>query len=166
MQFEVRVATLSDAAGVGDLLQASYPQLLPTAYDEQALAPVLSLVTRANPTLLACGTFYVAEHSSGLVVGCGGWTRERPGTSLVEPELGHIRHFSTHPGWIRRGVARAVFDRCESTARAAGIKAFEAYSTLYGESFYRAMGFERIREMEMEFKPQVSLRGVLMRRVI
>jgi N-acetylglutamate synthase-like GNAT family acetyltransferase len=157
------MATPEDAEGVGKLLQASYPELMAAAYDRQSLAPVLELVTRANPALLSCGTYYVAE-SAGLLVGCGGWTPERPGTKLVEPGLGHLRHFGTHPGWIRRGVGRAIYDECERTACAAGIQSFEAYSTLNGESFYRAMGFERVQEFDMEFTPQVSLRGVLMRR--
>ena len=165
MEFAVRVARPEDAEGVSRLLQASYPELMAAAYDAQSLAPVLGLMTRANPALLSCGTYYVAE-SAGVVVGCGGWTRERPGTATVEAGLGHVRHFGTHPGWIRRGVGRAIYARCESDARAAGVEAFEAMSTLNGESFYRALGFERIREIDVEFKPQVCLRGVVMRRVL
>ena len=166
MDFSVRVARPEDLRAVDELLKASYPALMASAYDPEALAPALKLMTRANPELLASGTYYVAETAAGLIVGCGGWTRERPGTTITEPALGHIRHFGTHPDWARRGVGRAIYRLCESAARAAGMKSFEAYSSLNGESFYRALGFERVREMDMEMSPQVVLRAVLMRRDI
>ena len=50
-------------------------------------------MTRANPGLLASGTYYVAESRDSLIVGCGGWTRESPVDGGIEPGLGHIRHF-------------------------------------------------------------------------
>ena len=165
MHFEVRVARPEDAEGVDRLLQASYPELMASAYDAQSLAPALKLMTRANPKLLGSGTYYVAE-DSGLVVGCGGWTRERPGKGTVEPHLGHIRHFGTHPDWVRRGVGKTIYRRCEATARAAGVSTFECYSSLNAENFYRALGFNRIREIEIELNPQVVLRAVLMHREI
>jgi N-acetylglutamate synthase-like GNAT family acetyltransferase len=166
MDFSVRVARPDDLKPVDELLKASYPALMASAYDPGLLAPALKLMTRANPTLLISGTYYVAESASGLIVGCGGWTRERPGTTTVESSLGHIRHFGTHPDWARRGVGRAIYQLSENAARAAGVKTFEAYSSLNGESFYRALGFDRVREMDMELNPQVSLRAVLMRRDI
>jgi N-acetylglutamate synthase-like GNAT family acetyltransferase len=166
MHFEVRVARPEDAEGVGKLLQASYPELMASAYEAQSLALALTFMIRANPSLLGSGTYYVAEDAAGLVVGCGGWTRERPGTKTVEPRLGHLRHFGTHPAWVRRGVGKAIYGACEAAARAAGVSTFEAYSSLNAEKFYRALGFERIREMDIEFDPQVVLRAVLMRREI
>jgi N-acetylglutamate synthase-like GNAT family acetyltransferase len=135
-----------------------------SAYDDDVLAPALELMTKANPSLLASGTYYVAELATGSLVGCGGWTPERPGTKSVEPGLGHIRHFAVHPDWTRRGVGRAILAFCDRAARAAGIRTFECYSSLNAETFYRALGFVRIREMDLELKPPVVLRGVLMRR--
>lgn len=135
-----------------------------SAYDEEVLAPALELMTQANPSLLSSGTYYVAELTSGLLVGCGGWTPERPGTKSVEPGLGHLRHFAVHPDWTRRGIGRALIEACDRSARAAGVMTFECYSSLNAERFYRALGFVRIREMNMELKPPVVLPGVLMRR--
>jgi N-acetylglutamate synthase-like GNAT family acetyltransferase len=166
MDILIRVARPADVRPIDELLKVSYPALMASAYDPEVLAPALKLMTRANPTLLASGTYYVAEDPAGLVVGCGGWTRERPGTGTIEGGLGHIRHFGTHPDWARRGVGRAIYQHCEKLARAAGVKHFEAYSSLNGESFYRALGFERVREMDIELNPRVSLRAVLMRRDI
>ena len=53
-------------------------------------------MTQANATLISARTYYLAVSDNGLVVGCGGWTRERPGSGEVEPALAHIRHFATH----------------------------------------------------------------------
>ncbi len=159
----MRVATLNDVAGVGALLQASYPKLMESAYDEVLLSPALKLMTRANPALLASGTFYVAEARDGLVVGCGGWTLERPGGGAVEAGLGHIRHFGAHPDWTNRGIGRAIYRLCEADARSAGITSFECNATLNAEGFYSALGFESIRRMDCALSSSVALPGVLMR---
>jgi N-acetylglutamate synthase-like GNAT family acetyltransferase len=163
-RYVLRVATPRDAEAVSELLRASYPRLMRSAYDEEVLAPALEVMTQANPSLLRSGTYYVAELTNGFLVGCGGWTPERPGTKSVEPGLGHVRHFAVHPDWTRRGIGRALLEACGRTARAAGVRAFECYSSLNAEKFYRALGFVRIREMDMELKPPVVLPGVLMRR--
>lgn len=160
----MRVARLEDAAAVDRLLQVSYPKLMASSYDKELLAPALKLMTKANASLLGSGTYYVAELPTGLVVGCGGWTLERPGTGSVEPHVGHVRHFATHPGWTRRGVGRAIYHLCESAARSAGVIAFECYSSLNAEKFYSALGFENIREIAIELQPSVVLRAMLMRR--
>ena len=161
--FAARVATLSDAAGVNALLQASYPILMESAYDDVLLAPALKLMTRANPALLTSGTFYIAESRDGLVVGCGGWTLERPGSDSVEAMLGHIRHFGTHPDWTNRGIGRAIYRLCEADARSAGITSFECDASLNAEKFYSALGFESIRRRDVELSAGVVLPGVLMR---
>lgn len=163
-RYDVRVATPLDAAAVSALLRVSYPTLMRSAYAEEALAPALELMTDANPSLLRSGTYYVAEVATGSLVGCGGWTPERPGTKSVEPGLGHVRHFAVHPDWTRRGIGRAIQTSCDRSARAAGMTAFECCSSLNAEPFYRVLGFVRIREMDMELAPSVVLRGVLMRR--
>jgi predicted N-acetyltransferase YhbS len=164
--YEIRVARPEDAPAVDRLLQASYPELMASSYSPESLAPALKVMARANPSLLASGTYYVAEASTGHVVGCGGWTLARPGTGTVEPQLGHIRHFATHPSWTRRGVGRAIYRRCESTARSAGVTAFECYASLNAEKFYSALGFENIRAIDLELQPNVPLRAVLMRRAL
>jgi len=164
--YEIRVAGPEHAVAVERLLQESYPTLMESSYDEESLAPALGLMTRANPSLLRSGTYYVAELSTGILVGCGGWTLERPGAGKVDAHVGHIRHFAVHPGWTRRGIGRAIYDLCERAARAAGVIAFECYSSLNAEEFYRALDFKRIREIDIELQPRVTLRAVLMRRDI
>ena len=164
LNYEVKVATEEDAEAVGALLRASYPTLMAPSYDDTVLAPALELMTKANQSLLGSGTYYVAALSTGRLVGCGGWTLERPGAGTVEPGVGHVRHFAVHPHWARRGIGRAIFSSCERSALAAGVRSFECYSSLNAEQFYGALAFKRIREMDIRLSPHVALRAVLMRR--
>lgn len=164
MRFAIRVTTPADAAAVETVLTASYPVLLAPAYDADLLARALPLMTRANPALLAAGSYYLAEAADGTPVGCGGWTVARPGApdDPIVPDLAHIRHFATDPAWTGRGVGRALFDRCRADAEAAGARRFEAYSTLVAEAFYRRMGFETVERVEVAMAPEVRFPSVRM----
>jgi|SRR5690554_775043 len=143
--FSLRPAQLEDRVGVDTLLACSYPPLLAASYDPELLAAALPAMIRASPTLLECETWFVALSERGEIVGCGGWTRARPGTGEREPGLGHVRHFGTHVDHVRRGIARAIAMKMLTTARAAGVTHLECYSTLAAERFYASLGF-RARE--------------------
>jgi GNAT superfamily N-acetyltransferase len=161
---EIRVSQPADAGAVSALLEASYPSLLAKVYDKDLLGIALPLMTKANPKLLASGTFYIAELSDGQLAGCGGWTMERPGDEMVEDGEAHIRHFATHPGWTRKGIGAALLSRCIEEARARGVKTLSCYSTLAAENFYRASGFETIKPFRITLRPGVEFPSLLMRR--
>lgn len=163
--FVTRVATSEDKAAVEEVLAASYPTLMASAYNQDILAPTLVLITKASPSLLGSGTYYVVETRDGVAIGCGGWTRETPpGSDEVTTGIGHLRHFGTHPKWICCGVGRAIYERCAAAASAEGIGAFEVLSSLNGEGFYSALGFERVRQALVAIGPDISFPSVLMRR--
>src|SRR5262245_27357402 len=113
----IRVARPADSDAVSALLVASYSILLAARYDSNTLGRALPIMTKANPTLLASGTYYVAEGEPGNLVGCGGWTTARPGSGEVIEGEAHIRHFATHPERTRRGVGTSLLTRCFSDAR-------------------------------------------------
>ena len=161
--FTVRVATLADEAPISDVLEQAYSELMREAYAPSVLVCALPAITVADRGLLVSGTYYVAQAEDDLVVGCGGWTHERPGKGNVEPGLAHIRHFATHPAWTRAGIGRRIFDRCEREAREAGVRRFECYSSLNAEDFYVSLGFKRAEIIDVCFGPGASLPGVLMR---
>lgn len=164
-EISIRVARPGDAAAVEKVLLASYPALMAGAYDAVVLARALPGMTRANPGLLASGTYYLAE-AAGEAVGCGGWTLERPGTVEVEPGLAHIRHFGVDPGWTGRGVGRALYERCQAQARAAGARRFECYASLNGEAFYAAMGFTSAGPIDVPMGPNLTFPSIRMFRPI
>lgn len=183
--YTIRIATAGDAIPIGRLLSVSYSTLMKPAYEAATLNAALRRMTVANPQLLASGTYYVAETPHGQLVGCGGWTREQPGTRVRvadrpsaassiesghpaadEGSRAHIRHFATHPDWTGRGIGRALYERCEAEAGAAGATGFDCYASLNAEGFYAALGFRRIVELVIPMGEGVNLPCILMRRSI
>jgi GNAT superfamily N-acetyltransferase len=156
----VRPARPSDRDGVDALLSRSYPPLLAPGYEADLLAAALPAMTRAQPALLACPTWFVAVGDSGELVGCGGWTRERPGTGEIEPRVGHVRHFGTHVDHLRQGVARVIGAQMIATAEAAGLERLDCYSTLVAERFYASLGFRTIEAITVAM-PRLDRPGEL-----
>jgi GNAT superfamily N-acetyltransferase len=134
-------------------------------YEPALLAALLPLITVANPRLLASGRHYVAVTGTGEIAGCGGWSHERPGTEEIEPGLGHIRHFGTHPGWTGRGIGRALLERCLHDSEREGVTCLECYANLNAEGFYRALGFAPVQPVRVSITPQLAMPALLMRRV-
>jgi GNAT superfamily N-acetyltransferase len=143
-------------------------------YPPDILATALPLICTANPALLTCGTYFVAEDAQHRIIGCGGWTPERPGArpgkppgiSLgqgdVQQHIGHIRHFATHPDWIRQGVGRALITRSKDTARQHAITRLECYSSLSAQDFYAASGFQALRRMDIPLSETCLFPSILM----
>jgi N-acetylglutamate synthase-like GNAT family acetyltransferase len=159
-EITIRAATLGDEAMLSDLLAASYAQL--TGYDPHGLANAMPLMRHANPKLLASGTYYIAE-IGGVAAGCGGWSVEKPGSGDIIEGIGHIRHFGTHPAFLRRGVARRLLAHCIDEARRLGMRTLMSQSTLPAEAFYAAAGFQRLGVIDVEMAPGVVLPAVEMR---
>lgn len=165
-EFVVRTAEPNDAVLIGNLLEQSYPALMRPNYDEDVLRAALPLMTVATTALLSSGTYYLVKDANEGAIGCGGWTRERPGGGKIDLELAHIRHFCTHPDWLRRGIGRAIYARCESEARSRAVRRFECYASLNSEQFYKALGFESVKEIEVPLAQATSFPAILMERLI
>ena len=157
----IRAATPEDESLLSDLLESAYGELANGQYDSVALAAVLPLMSRANPKLLASGTYYIA-YAGDQAAGCGGWTREKPGSGEIVEGVAHIRHFATHPAHLRKGVARLLLEHCLAEARSAGIQVMMSQSTLPAEQFYAAAGFRRIGAITVEMGPGAVLPAVEM----
>jgi GNAT superfamily N-acetyltransferase len=159
----IRTATPGDAAAAERVYRHSFPVLMAGAYEGEILARVLPLFTRANPVLLASGTYYLGELGAE-VVGCGGWSMEDPATRSIMPGIAHIRHFATAAEWTGKGVGRALYRQCERDARARGVRAFECYASRNGEPFYATLGFERVSEIGLKLAPDLEIACIRMRR--
>lgn len=161
----IRVATPADMDAVSAMMAGSYALLADGSYDPVTLAAALPKMSRANPELLASGTYYVAE-IDGRPAGCGGWTREGPGTGHIDEGVAHIRHFATHPAHLRKGIARGLLDRCLSEASAAGMRVIKSRSTLPARDFYAAAGFEALGPIEVELSPGITLPAIDMQKTL
>ena len=162
----LRVAAPEDASSVAAVLGPSYIELMAGAYSADLLARALPVITRANPQLLTSGRYYLVEAESGEPAGCGGWSAHPPGAAEPDPERAHIRHFATHPAWLRRGVGRMLYERCEGEARAAGFTRFECWASLNGEAFYASLGFRRLGLIETRLSRGLMFPAIRMEREI
>jgi N-acetylglutamate synthase-like GNAT family acetyltransferase len=163
-QSHIRVARVADLDTVGVLLAASYSSLLAPRYDHDMLLRALPHMTRANPILLASGTYYVAEVESDKLIGCGGWTIANPASGEIIDGEAHVRHFATHPDWVRQGVGTSLLSRCFRDAKSLAVRKLHCFSTLNAEHFYRASGFDRVREIDVPMGPDLIFPGILMGR--
>jgi len=89
--FTLRTAAKQDIAAVDALLARSYPRLLKEDYAPSTLVMCLPLISRAQPKLVTCGTYYLVE-DEGALLGAGGWTVTAPGSDKITRGVGHIRH--------------------------------------------------------------------------
>lgn len=160
----LRLAAPADANAITALLEASYTTLFAADYATDLLGRALPLMTRANATLLATGAFYVVEGPGGLLVGCGGWSKELPGTGAVSPGLAHIRHFATHPDWLRKGIASRILERCLADAKLQGTERFLCFSSLSAAEFYRSKGFQTLQRLDLRLTADVAFPAVIMER--
>ena len=154
----IRPSTRADLAAVDAVLARTYPKLLKADYPPSVLVTALPVMSRAQPDLLVCGTYYVALED-GVILGAGGWTPDRK-TS----DLGHIRHVVTDDRALRRGVARALLTRCFDDARAAGILRLECWATRTAEAFYQALGFVTLGPMDVPLGPGILFPSIRMQR--
>lgn len=160
----IRAARRADVPGVDALLARSYPRLLKADYPPSVLVTAVPLISRAQPGLVASGTYYVAETDAGQIVGAGGWTRRDPATARTVAGQGNIRHFATDPAFTRKGIGGALLERCLRDAQDSGLVAMTCYSTRTAVPFYAAHGFEAEAEVEIELRPGVLFPAIRMQR--
>src|SRR4051812_10816243 len=111
-------------------MKASARRLSEGFYDPRQIASIEIYVAALDPELVEDGTYFVCDADGGLCA-CGGWSRRDKlyaGTSyggtarLLDPapEPARVRAMFVHPAYARRGLGRAILDRCRDAARAEG----------------------------------------------
>jgi len=177
MDYSIRPATLADRSEIQRLIAESARGLSREYYDDAQIEGAIASVFGVDTTLIDDGTYFVVESAEGLI-GCGGWSRRRTlfggdqyetrDTSYLEPasEPAKIRAFFIHPDHARKGVGRALLDRCESEAAAHGFRVLELMSTLPGVKFYQSCGYVEQGDFNLDLHANVKLELVPMRKEI
>ncbi|MEJ0098893.1 MAG: GNAT family N-acetyltransferase [Pseudomonadota bacterium] len=161
MNYLLRPANLAEKASLQHLIELSARGLSKGDYRPEQVEGALRGAFGVDTTLIADGTYFVAELqqaegslAAGTLVGCGGWSKRRTlfgGDARAERDAGmldpatdaaKIRAFFVHPEYARRGVGRALLERCEGAASAAGFTRFELMGTLPGVRLYEALGYQ------------------------
>lgn len=158
---EIRPTTSRDIAVVDDLLARSYPALLKADYPASVMVTALPIISRAQPDLVTCGTFYGAFEDETLL-GVGGWTAASPGRAKEVEGRGHIRHFATDPQRIRQGIGRAIIVKCLADARRAGVSQMRCQATLTAVPFYASVGFTRLSNIDVPLRAGIVFPAVEM----
>jgi GNAT superfamily N-acetyltransferase len=175
MDYSIRHATHADRDAIQRLIAASARGLSREHYDDAQIEAAIATVFGIDTTLVDDGTYFVVENA-GELIGCGGWSRRRTlfggdqyvarDTSYLDPEFepAKIRAFFIHPGHARKGVGRALLDRCESEAAAHGFRVLELMSTLPGVNFYESCGYVKQGDFDLDMRADVKLELVPMRK--
>jgi GNAT superfamily N-acetyltransferase len=153
MPYALRAATRADLEALQRLIARSARELGAQDYRPEQIEGALRGAFGVDTQLIDDGSYFVAE-LEGRLIGCGGWSRRRTlfgGDSHSERDAGEldpridaarIRAFFVDPDYARRGIGRALLERCESEAGARGFTRFELMGTLPGVRLYQALGYQ------------------------
>lgn len=157
LEMTIRVAETRDLARLDALFGRSYPKLLKADYPPSVLVTAVPLISKAQPALVASGTFHVAELSDGTLVGAGGWMPRR-----TRPQMGDIRHVVCDDRFLRRGIARALMRVSLREAAEAGVRLMDCKSTRTAVPFYLSMGFVPLGPIEVPLREGVVFPAIQM----
>ena len=175
MLFALRKASLADAAMLERLIGESVRGLSRRDYTGTQIEAALGTAFGLDRELIRDGTYFVAEAGTEIV-GCGGWSRRKtlfggdrqPGrqSELLDPacDAARIRAFFVRPDWARRGIGRALIQRCETEALAHGFGSTELVATLPGHRLYRAFGYVGEKRLEYRLPGDVVIEFIPMRK--
>ncbi len=173
--FSLRKATLDDRPALERLIAESARGLSRPDYTDAQVEAALGSAFGVDSELIADGTYLVAE-GEGRIVGCGGWSFRRTlfgsdtqagrRSDLLDPacDSARIRAFFIHPEWARRGIGRAILERCEAEACSHGFRSAELMATLPGVRFYRALGYTGEKRVEHPLRGGIAIEFVPMRK--
>jgi GNAT superfamily N-acetyltransferase len=171
--FELRKATHADRPALQVLIARSARELGARDYRPEQIEGALRGAFGVDTQLIDDGTYFVVE-TQGKLVGCGGWSRRRTlfggdahsdrNAQELDPatDPAKIRAFFVDPDYARRGIGRALLERCESEARARGFRRFELMGTLPGVRLYEALGYVGSERVHYPVAPGVTIEFVPM----
>lgn len=171
--FSLRQATPADAATLESLIAASARGLGRADYTEAQIEAALGGPWGLDSELIRDGTYFVAE-AGGEIVACGGWSRRQTlfggdkqvgrSSGLLDPDrdAARVRAFFVRPEWARRGLGRALLERCEVEARRHGFRRLELMATRPGERLYSAAGFLVTRREDYALGPGLTIELIAM----
>ena len=188
MNIRIRPAISADIPRLRPLIDASVRGLQSQDYTPVQIESALATVYGVDTQLIADGTYFVAETSSGpnaqessevpVIVGCGGWSKRKTlyggdqwtgrEAALLDPrhDAAKIRAFFIHPSWARRGIGSLILEACENAAMTAGFTRFEMGATLTGVPLYRVRGYVALENLEVPLADGESLPIVRMEKKI
>jgi GNAT superfamily N-acetyltransferase len=176
MSYPLRLATAGDADRIAALIARSIRALGTGDYTPAQIEAALLGTFGLDTALVRDASYFVADGAPGELAACGGWSRRRTlfgsdarperDESLLDPAVdpARIRAFFVDPAHVRRGLGRALIERCETEARRAGFRAMELMATLPGVPLYEACGYRPGAAIDHPLPGGLHLRLVPMRK--
>ena len=171
----IRLAMMTDVPILQGLIEASVRGLGVGEYSAAEIDGALGHALGLDTQLIEDGTYFVAEASGAVMVGCGGWSWRQKlcgsdgldavtscGGSASEEAAAKIRAIFVHPGWARRGLGSLILGHVEREAEAAGFRRLEMGSTLMGVPLYSMRGYREMERMRLVLPNGESLEVVKM----
>lgn len=174
---ELRLAQRDEADAIDGLMKDATRALFPTTYDATQTAAAARYIAAVDRTLIADGTYFVAE-ADGELVACGGWSRRdklytgsgagNDDARLLDPltEPARVRAIFTRADWTRRGLGRRILEACEAAAKAEGFRTLALMATLPGVPLYLAYGFQPVAEAEVHMPDGTRIASLTMEKSI
>jgi GNAT superfamily N-acetyltransferase len=164
----LRTATAADIGAIDALLARAYPRLLKADYPPSLLVMAIPRIARAQPALIASGTYHVATDDDGRILAAGGWSRGGPGPARPGsgPATGQVRHVVTDDRLTRCGLGRSLLTRIFDEARGEGMTRLDCLSTLTALPFYRALGFTGKRSLTVSLGPGIDFPVIALSRTL
>ena len=153
-----RIARPADVAAVIELMRASIAENMKAFLSASEIEAAKESMG-VDQTLIEDGTYFLIEtdhDGENILVGCGGWGKRKTlyggdnaagqDDALSDPNVdaARIRAMYTHPNWIRCGIGTLLLELGEQAARDAGFSSIELGSTIPGEPFYLAQGYNEL----------------------
>jgi GNAT superfamily N-acetyltransferase len=97
----------------------------------------------------------------------GGDAQAHRDSAELDPkrDAAKIRAFYVDPAHARKGIGRALLERCEAEARSSGFRRFELMAMLSGVDFYLAHGYAPGAPVQYELEAGLSIEFLPMSKV-
>ncbi len=159
--FLLRRVVLEDIPALHSMIEISIRELHTPFYTSEQIEQAVKSIYIKPSSVEDGNCFAVLNRAQGqgvptdvfissdeLVIGCSGWSQRpaEPDFPPLDPEkdAAKLTAMYVHPKCVRRGVAKALLEACELSAREKSFKRIEFIATLAGIQFYKRMRYEII----------------------
>jgi GNAT superfamily N-acetyltransferase len=148
-----RRATLEDIPVLEQVIASSARELASVDYTSEQIEAALGSAWGVDTQLIKDGTYWVVVEPGSAIIACGGWSYRKTAfgsdrqsgreSTTLDPstDAARIRAFFVRPDWARKGVGRALLQKCETEARSNGFRSTALVATLPGVRLYRRFGY-------------------------
>ena len=176
MSYTLRTARGDDEPTLRELIARSIRKLGAAYYSPAQIEAALRGAFGVDSVLISDGTYFVVVTETDQIVACGGWSRRRTlfgsdaradrDESWLDPrtDAARIRAFFVDPAHARRGLGRALLERSETEALAAGFSSCELMGTLPGVRLYEKCGYVPGEAISHPVAEGVTIRFVPMKK--